>query len=205
MGMGIFVGCVIGVVGIGLTVYGMLTGGKRDRAAVAALESALRQWAVAHGAGELHDVGDPASLVASWPQRRMDEVLLACHGHRRSGRFTVVAFLEHDEPANHHLLLIRLSVGGQLPAPSKPSGASRHGRRRWARETAAMLGYDDTATHMLEQAAAAVDGSLHLVRDQLCVLHCGLPRTAVRDLEPHPDALVSLLDSATDLAEQLSR
>jgi hypothetical protein len=198
------VGSAIVVLGLGMTLYGVVVGGGREHAALAALRTALGRWSAAHGFDAPSPLADPAAAAPDDLPHRMDRVLLARSGRWSGGVLTVVAFVESDEQAEHHFLLILRELPGGSTQPGCSSGF-RRGRRRWARGCADALGLDEATALAVEQAAAEIDGSLHASGGRLAVLHYGLLGSALRHGRPDTGRLTALLDSSERLALELAR
>ncbi|MHA6629761.1 hypothetical protein ACU61A_30345 [Pseudonocardia sichuanensis] len=205
MNVSFLVGSAIVVMGLAMAFYGVVVGGGRERAALTAVRTALDRWSAAHGLGSPSPLADPADAAPDDLPHRMDRVLLARSGRWSGGALTVVAFVESDEQAEHHFLLVMWEIPGAAAGLPECSNGFRRGRRRWARGCASALGLDEAATLAVEQAAAEVDGSLHASDDRLAVLHYGLPGSALHHGRPDTGRLTALLDSGERLALELVR
>ncbi|OZM83580.1 hypothetical protein [Pseudonocardia sp. MH-G8] len=203
MYLSILVGCAILLMGLGMTLYGVVVGGGRERAALAALQSALERWSLSRAFGAPSPLADPTGSVPDDLPHRMDRVLLARSGRWSGGHLTVVAFAENDDGCEQHFLLILLDVPAATAGPPCSSGF-RRGRRRWARAVANGLALDEADTDRVEQAAGEVDGSLHRFDGRLAVLHYGLLGSALHHGRPDERRLTALLDSSEHLALELT-
>ena len=201
----ILVGCAILLMGLGMTLYGAVVGGGRERAARAALQSALERWSLSRAFGAPSPLADPTGSVPDDLPHRMDRVLLARSGRWSGGHLTVVAFAERDDGREEHFLLILLDVPAATAGQPPCSSGFRRGRRRWARAVASGLDLDEAETDRVEQAAGEVDGSLHRFDGRLAVLHYGLLGSALHRGRPDKRRLTALLDSSEHLALELAR